>query len=335
MVNFYRNKKVFITGHTGFKGHWLSRILHLFGANVVGYALEEPVRNSIAYFGDIRNLENLKKVFDDVKPEIVFHLAAQPIVRESYSNPVYTYETNIIGTLNILECLRLSDSVKSFVNVTTDKVYAEMDEQFWGYRENDTLGGYEPYSNSKACSELVTESYKNSFLKNKGIAVSTLRAGNVIGGGDISKDRIIPDCVRNVVGNKPIVIRHPLSIRPYQHVLDALFAYLTVAWKQYDNPELSTCYNVGPEEESIVTTGNLVKVFCSAWGEGVTWREESDNGPREASFLKLDNSKLKSKIGFYPKWDISTAVQKTVEWEKANIDGNDITDEQIRSYMED
>lgn len=333
LVNFYKGKRIFITGHTGFKGNWLYRILKLLGANITGYALKEPKRESIGEFGDIRDYAKLKNAFERASPQIVFHLAAQPIVRESYINPMYTYETNVIGTVNLLECIRQSDCVKSFVNVTTDKVYSEFEENIWGYRENDPLGGYDPYSSSKACSELVTESYKKSFLLTKGIAVSTVRAGNVIGGGDFSVDRIIPDCVRAAKNNKMIIVRNSCSVRPYQHVLEASFAYLLVAAKQYDNLELAGSYNVGPDEKSIVTTGDLVDMFCSSWGS-ISWREENDGGPREASFLKLDNSKIKKKLNFIPKWDIRTAVSKTVEWEKAINVGNDLTDVQIKSYAE-
>lgn len=320
LVRFYKSKNVFVTGHTGFKGTWLVRILELLGANVTGYSLEN---------GDIRNFTHLKAAFDIANPEIIFHLAAQPIVRESYVNPVYTFETNVLGTVNVLECARLSDTVRTVLNVTTDKVYAEFENSVWGYRENDALGGFEPYSTSKACSELVTQSYYRSFLKDKGIAASTARAGNVIGGGDRGKDRIIPDCVNAITKGEKIIVRNPNSTRPYQHVLEALYAYLLVA-----QSGLSDCFNVGPENENMVTTGELCDLFCEQWSDGASWETKEDKRYREADFLKLDNSKAKKFLMFYPKWNILTSIKKTVEWEKANLEGNDITEVQIREYFD-
>ncbi len=275
MLEFYNGKRVFITGHTGFKGSWLCKILVNSGAVVTGYSLEPPTTPSLfeianigesitSIIGDIRDYNSLKKAFDEARPEIVLHLAAQPIVRESYKNPAYTYETNVMGTVNILECVRNSDCVKSFLNVTTDKVYFNK-EWAWGYRENEELDGFDPYSNSKSCSELVTHSYKNSFFADGKIAISTARAGNVIGGGDFASDRIIPDCVRAASENRAIIVRNPYSTRPYQHVLEPLFAYLTIAEKQYNNAKFSGWYNVGPEECDCVTTGELVDLFCDLW----------------------------------------------------------------------
>lgn len=346
-LEFYKNKKVLVTGHTGFKGTWLCEILTFLGAEVSGYALPpqtdpnifdltqtEKRMNSI--IGDIRDLQTLEKVFQEVKPEIVFHLAAQPIVRESYKNPVETYETNVMGTVNVLECVRKNDSVKSFLNVTTDKVY-ENKEWCWGYRETDPLDGYDPYSNSKSCSELVTHSYKKSFLKEHGIAISTARAGNVIGGGDFSIDRIIPDCIRAAESNEPILVRNPYSIRPYQHVLEPLFAYLLIAEKQYNDIKLEGYYNVGPDEKDCITTGNLVSLFCEKWSEDIKWQNCNVDGPHEAGFLKLDCSKIKMKLGWKPCWDVEMAIEKTVEWEKKYINKEDlqiITIEQIRKYTE-
>lgn len=275
MLEFYNGKRVFITGHTGFKGSWLCKILVNSGAVVTGYSLEPPTTPSLfeianigesitSIIGDIRDYNSLKKAFDEARPEIVLHLAAQPIVRESYKNPAYTYETNVMGTVNILECVRNSDCVKSFLNVTTDKVYFNK-EWAWGYRENEELDGFDPYSNSKSCSELVTHSYKNSFFADGKIAISTARAGNVIGGGDFASDRIIPDCVRAASENRDIIVRNPYSTRPYQHVLEPLFAYLTITEKQYNNAKFSGWYNVGPEECDCVTTGELVDLFCDLW----------------------------------------------------------------------
>lgn len=261
MKEFYKGKKVIVTGHTGFKGTWLCEILKCFGAKVIGYALEPPTTPSLfeltemdkgmtSYIGDIRDLTHLKEVFAKERPEIVIHMAAQPIVRESYREPVDTYAINVMGTVNVLESVRLTDSVKSVVNVTTDKVYRN-NEWEKGYVETDILDGYDPYSNSKSCSELVTHSYIQSFLQEQGIAVSTCRAGNVIGGGDFAKDRIIPDCVRAASKGEQIIVRNPYSTRPYQHVLESLFAYLMVAKAQYENLGLAGCYNVGPDDQKI------------------------------------------------------------------------------------
>ena len=243
-LSFYKNKSVLVTGHNGFKGTWLCKMLINASAKVTGYALNPPTNPSLfelcglashmsSISGDVRELEKLKSVFDDAKPEIVIHMAAQPIVRDSYKDPVYTYDVNVMGTVNVLECVRMSDSVKSFVNVTTDKVYRNK-EWMWGYREDEELNGYDPYSNSKSCSELVTDSFKNSFFKERDIAITTVRAGNVIGGGDFANDRIIPDCIRAAQDNRDIIVRNPYSTRPYQHVLEPLAAYLLIAQAQYE-----------------------------------------------------------------------------------------------------
>lgn len=246
--------------------------------------------------GDIRDLESMEKAFDKAQPEIVLHLAAQPIVRDSYKDPRYTYETNVMGTVNILECVRKYPSVRSFLNVTTDKVYHN-NEWVWGYRENEPLDGFDPYSNSKSCSELVTHSYKNSFFADGYTAISTARAGNVIGGGDFANDRIIPDCVRAVEAGKKIGVRNPYSTRPYQHALEPLFAYLMIAQKQYEDGKYAGWYNVGPDEMDCVTTGQLVDLFCQKWGNGLSWENQAEkNAPHEANFLKLDCSKIKSTL---------------------------------------
>jgi len=278
MLEFYRGKTVLITGHTGFKGSWLCKILGEAGAHVIGYSLEPPTEPSLfkiaalddpsvqgggavtSIIGDVRDLAKLEEVFAKYQPEIVLHLAAQPLVRESYKNPRGTYEINVMGTVNICECVRLNPCVKSFLNVTTDKVYHN-NEWAWGYRENEPLDGYDPYSNSKSCSELVTHSYINSFFCDMDVAVSTARAGNVIGGGDFAADRIIPDCVRAVESGKPISIRNPYSTRPYQHVMEPLFAYLMIAQRQYEDKKYAGFYNVGPDECDCVTTGELVQLF--------------------------------------------------------------------------
>ncbi len=346
-LSFYKNKKIFVTGHTGFKGSWLCKILVNAGAVVTGYSLEPPTRPSLfeltdteskisSVIGDIRDYDSLKKAFDEAKPEIVLHLAAQPIVRDSYTNPAYTYETNVMGTVNILECIRTSSSVRSFLNVTTDKVYKNK-EWAWGYRENEELDGYDPYSNSKSCSELVTHSYKNSFFSDGRVAVSTARAGNVIGGGDFANDRIIPDCVRAAIDKKDIIVRNPFSTRPFQHVLEPLFAYLMIAARQYDDIKYAGCYNVGPDEADCYRTGDLVDMFVRLWGEDLSWINKYDGGPHEASFLKLDCSRLKSTFGWKPRWNLETAVEKTIEWTKCMLESGDIDacmDKQIAEFLQ-
>ena len=346
-LSFYKDKTVFITGHTGFKGSWMCKVLTSLGAKVVGYSLEAPTTPSlfeiakieneiVSIIGDIRDKDKLCEALQQYKPEIVIHMAAQPLVRESYADPVYTYETNVMGTVNICEAVRLCDSVKSFVNVTTDKVY-QNNEWEYGYRETDRLNGYDPYSNSKSCSELVTSSYINSFLNHKDIAVSTCRAGNVIGGGDFAKDRIIPDCVRAMESNLEIVVRNPYSTRPYQHVLEPVVAYLILAAEQYKNKGLAGNYNIGPDECDCVSTGALVDLFCSKWGDGAAWKNVAEkNAPHEANFLKLDCSKIKAVLGWKPKWHITDAVEKIAEWSKIYLSGNDISevmDKQIKEYL--
>ncbi len=346
-LSFYNGKRVFVTGHTGFKGSWLCFALSLVGAKVTGYSLAPEKEQSLfsmlkledkvnSVIGDIRDKENLKKTFLQQQPEVVFHLAAQPLVLESFENPVYTYETNVLGTVNILECVRLTPSVKSFLNVTTDKVY-ENNEWEWGYRENDRLNGYDPYSNSKSCSELVTDSYKKSFFSDNSCAISTARAGNVIGGGDFSENRIIPDCVRFASEDKPIIIRNPQSTRPYQHVLEPIFAYLLIAKQQYQDVSFAGCYNIGPDDIDCVTTKTLVEIFCKTWGEASYQVQTDKNAPHEANFLKLDCSKIKKTFGWSPKMNVCQAVQKTVEWSKAFInsqgDVEEITKKQISEYM--
>lgn len=345
-LEFYRNKKVLVTGHTGFKGSWLCKLLENYGAEVIGYSLNPPTEPSLfkianiesdvkSITGDIRDLSKLKEVFDDFQPEIVLHLAAQPIVRDSYKDPVYTYETNVIGTVNICECVRKSSSVKSFLNVTTDKVYLNKEWE-WGYRENEELDGFDPYSNSKSCSELVTHSYKRSFFDEKGIAVSTARAGNVIGGGDFSNDRIIPDCVRAALSNKEIIVRNQYSTRPYQHVLEPLYAYLMIAAKQYEDSKYEGYYNVGPDDVDCFQTGALVDTFVKLWGNDLCWSCQSDGGPHEANFLKLDCSKLKKTFNWKPRWNLELALEKVVEWSKCWQSGGDVRecmDRQIKEFL--
>lgn len=346
-LDFYNGKRVFVTGHTGFKGSWLCRMLIMAGAEVTGYSLVPPTEPNLfsvsgvekeinSVIGDIRDREALKAAFENAQPEIVLHLAAQPIVRDSYKNPAYTYETNVMGTVNILECIRNSDCVKSFLNVTTDKVYKN-NEWEWGYRENEPLDGFDPYSNSKSCSELVTHSYKSSFFADGRTAISTARAGNVIGGGDFANDRIIPDCIRAAAKNEVIVVRNPYSTRPYQHVLEPLFAYLLIAQKQYENISAAGWYNVGPDECDCVTTGKLAGIFCDKWGSGVSWKNVAEaNAPHEANFLKLDCSKLKAAFGWKPRWHVDEAVERTVEWSRVYFEKGDIPgimEKQIEEFM--
>ncbi len=332
-LSFYKGKRIFITGHTGFKGTWLCRMLVNAGAEVTGYSLKgggkpdlfelcgmpDRIRHNT---GDIRDRAALKKAFDEAQPEIVVHLAAQPIVRSSYRDPAYTYETNVMGTVNLLECVRTGSGVKSFLNVTTDKVYRNR-EWAWGYRENEELDGYDPYSNSKSCSELVTASYKRCFLEEKRMAVSTARAGNVIGGGDFAPDRIIPDCVRAASEKKTLIVRSPFSVRPYQHVLEPLCAYLMIAAAQYEDGRYAGNYNVGPDEEDCLCTGELADLFAKYWGGDFQWTGGCFEGPHEANFLKLDCARLRSVFGWKPRWNLEQAVKKTVEWYQCWLDGGD------------
>ena len=336
-----------MTGHTGFKGSWLCHLLLYLGAEVTGYATLPPTDPSIyeltglsgrihSVIGDVRDGEKLKNAMREAEPEIVLHLAAQPIVRESYRNPVYTYETNVMGTVHVLEAVRAVESVRSFLNVTTDKVY-QNNEWEWGYRETDPLDGYDPYSNSKSCSELVTHSYQKSFFTDGRCAISTARAGNVIGGGDFAADRIIPDCVRAVLTGQDIIVRNPFSTRPYQHVLEPLCAYLMIAMRQYEDNRFSGNYNVGPDDRDCVTTGELADLFCASWGDGMRWINKYDGGPHEANFLKLDCSRIKSVFGWKSVWRVSEAVERTVAWSRVYEAGEDVTGvmgRQIGEYLQ-
>ncbi len=331
ILSKYKGKRVLVTGHTGFKGSWMCRVLLNSGAIVTGYALEPPTDPSIfdltdmasemdSVIGDIRDLKHLKETFEKAKPEIVIHMAAQPIVRASYDDPVYTYETNVMGTVNVLECIRLTPGVRSFVNVTTDKVYRN-NEQNIAFKEGDYLDGYDPYSNSKSCSELVTSSYRKSFFGSddkKTVAISTMRAGNVIGGGDFAKDRIVPDCVRAALAGEDIIVRNPYSIRPFQHVLEPVMAYLSLAMIQYDDPGYAGNYNIGPDDEDCLTTGTLASAFCDEWkrvtGKDIKWIDRFDGGPHEAKFLKLNCDHIKETLGWKPVWNAYDAINRTIEW---------------------
>lgn len=335
-MSFFRGKRVFVTGHTGFKGTWLCRMLTGAGAIVTGYSLEPPTNPSLfelaglesrmtSIIGDVRDLARMRQAFEQAQPEIVLHLAAQPIVRDSYKDPHYTYETNVMGTVNLLECIRLSKGVKSVLNVTTDKVYHN-NEWCWGYREDEPLDGFDPYSNSKSCSELVTHSYINSFFQGPDApAVSTARAGNVIGGGDFANDRIVPDCVRAMAAGQPIGVRNPYSTRPYQHVLEPLSVYLTIVQKQYEDKRYAGFYNVGPDDCDCVTTGELVELFCRCWGEGAAWENKAEvNAPHEANFLKLDCSRVKMVFGWKPRWHIVECMDMVCRFSKVYLSGGDV-----------
>lgn len=345
-LSFYKGKRVFVTGHTGFKGSWLCKMLANAGAIVTGYSLNPPTSPSLfeiaaieqdihSVIGDIRDYPSLKAAFDEAQPEIVLHLAAQPIVRDSYKDPAYTYETNVMGTVNILECVRNSSYVRSFLNVTTDKVYLNK-EWAWGYRENEELDGYDPYSNSKSCSELVTHSYKNSFFADGRVGISTARAGNVIGGGDFANDRIVPDCIRAAIKHEDIIVRNPFSTRPYQHVLEPLYAYLMIAAMQYEDGKYAGYYNVGPDDCDCFQTGALVDLFVKHWGDDMKWINRYDGGPHEANFLKLDCSKLKTTFSWKPHWNLDKAIAMVVEWSKCWVDNGDIRtcmDKEIDEFL--
>ena len=346
-LSFYKDKKVLITGHTGFKGAWLSKILINAGAKVVGYSLEAPTCPSLfelsgiegsmtSYIADIRDLQKLSEVFEKEQPEIVLHLAAQAIVRDGYRDPVFTYATNVMGTVNICECVRQNPCVKSFLNVTTDKVYENCENNI-AFTEDMALDGYDPYSNSKSCSELVTHSYKKSYFDLSGTPVSTCRAGNVIGGGDFAKDRIIPDCVRAMEKGETIIVRNPNSTRPYQHVLEPLKIYLMIAQKQYEDSSYQGYYNVGPDDRDCRTTGQLVTLFCDLWGEGADWKDISEkNAPHEANYLRLDTKKVKETFSWSPRWSVEEAVNKIIEWTKVYLADGDIPaimDKQISEFF--
>ena len=320
MKAFYNNKNILVTGHTGFKGIWLTKMLQMLEARVTGFSLEPPTEEGKLIFPKIIG-NDVRSIKGDVR---------------DYEDPVYTYDVNVMGTVNFMECVRKSNTVRSCVVVTTDKVY-DNKEWAWGYRENDTLNGKDPYANSKSCAELVVSCYKKSFLSNRDIAISTMRAGNVIGGGDFSKDRIIPDCVRAVMAGNKIHVRNPHSLRPYQHVMEALSAYLLVAFKQFENSTLADSYNIGPCEQDALTTGQIADMFCNAWGDGLNWYS-SGNGSadnKEARLLWLDCSKIKTIFGWQPVWEIQKAIEKTAVWYKGYMADEDLkilTEHQIEEY---
>ncbi len=342
---FWKNKKVFITGHTGFKGSWLSIWLSTLGAKVYGYALDPPTNPSLfkianvfnvlekSTIADVRDYPTLRSEIKKVNPEIIFHLAAQPLVRESYKVPMDTYSVNVIGTVNILEAARSIDALGALVNVTTDKVY-ENKEWFWGYRENEPLGGYDPYSSSKACSEIVTSAYRNSFFNKKKLASG--RAGNVIGGGDWATDRLIPDIIRTFIDKKILVIRNPKSIRPWQHVLEPLAGYMILAQKIFESKglEYSDSFNFGPDEQDARSVEYIVKKIVSLWPEKISYEIQQNSDYHEANYLRLDNSKAKSLLGWFPRWDINTALVQITDWTTSYIQKENLLEKCIKQIQD-
>ncbi len=349
---FFKNRRIFITGHTGFKGSWLCLWLQRLGAKITGYALEPPTEPNLfdlcnisqfidSIHGDVRNQKTLQTAMEYAEPEIVIHMAAQPLVRNSYKNPVETYEINVMGTINLFEAVRQVDGIRAVINVTTDKVY-ENKEWIWGYRENEPLGGYDPYSSSKACSELVTSAYRNSFFNplkynDHGVAVASVRAGNVIGGGDWGTDRLIPDCVRSLLTNQPVMIRNPDAVRPWQHVLEPLRGYLMLAQKMCEEgPRYSQAWNFGPYESDARPVKWITQRICSLWGSDSSYNIDPGNHPHEATYLKLDCSKAAKELGWRPIWTLDEALKKIIEWTLAYQNGEDLREiclKQIMEYM--
>ena len=327
--DFWRSKRVFLTGHTGFKGGWLSLWLQSMGVELHGLALEPPTTPSLFSVaqvsgdmachtvGDIRDLATVQKAMQAAQPEIVIHMAAQPLVRLSYALPVETYATNIMGTVHVLEAARHASSVKAVVVVTTDKCY-ENNEWAWGYRENEPMGGHDPYSNSKGCAELVTSAYRRSFLQRKGVAVATARAGNVIGGGDWAADRLVPDILRAFEKNQPVVIRNPHATRPWQHVLEPLSGYLSLAEHLYTHGHtFAEGWNFGPKDDDARPVTWIVEHMAKQWGNGASWKQDGGTHLHEANYLKLDISKAKARLGWQPRWDLTHSLGKIVEWHLA------------------
>ncbi|MEI8355844.1 MAG: CDP-glucose 4,6-dehydratase [Deltaproteobacteria bacterium] len=337
--NFFQGKKVFVTGHTGFKGSWLSLWLHLLGGKVTGYSLNPPTNPSLyklanvdelvdSVIADVRDGERLSAAMQAASPEIVIHMAAQPLVRDSYKMPAETYSINVMGTVNLLEAVRNCKSVKAVVNVTTDKCY-ENREWVWGYRENEAMGGYDPYSSSKGCSELVTAAYRNSYFNPQdyhqhGVALASARAGNVIGGGDWAVDRLIPDCIRALLNDEKIIVRNPGAIRPWQHVLEPLYGYLLLAEKLYtDGCNYVGGWNFGPADDDAKPVEWIVKKLCAIWGEGACYAVDEGNHPHEAHYLKLDCSKAKTALRWQPRMNLEQALCSIIEWTELYKDGGD------------
>ncbi|MDR3217845.1 MAG: CDP-glucose 4,6-dehydratase [Dysgonamonadaceae bacterium] len=354
LLNSYKGKKVFLTGHSGFKGSWMCLLLNQLGAEVYGYALNPPTNPSLyevakikelitSYIADVRDYQALSKALLEVQPDMVIHLAAQALVRDSYKNPLDTYSINVMGTVNLLEAIRHTKSVRAVVNVTTDKCY-ENREWLWGYRENEPMGGYDPYSNSKACSELVTSSFRSSFFnpadygKTHQVALASARAGNVIGGGDWASDRLIPDFIRTIGHGEKVKIRSPYAIRPWQHVLEPLSGYLMLGAKLLmDGSKYAEAWNFGPNDSDAKTVEWMIGKLCNLWGEDASYEIDTNPQPHEATCLKLDCSKAKTRLGWYPKWDIETAINNIVEWTKAykqGVEMRSFCEKQILQYFE-
>ena len=358
LTDSYENRKILITGHTGFKGGWMSLWLSMLGAEVVGYSLEPPSKPSLFETiglskdfvedirGDVREFAKLYKVFSEYRPDIVFHLAAQPLVRLSYREPILTYETNVMGTVNVLEAARQTESVRVIVNVTSDKCY-ENKEWVWGYRENDPMGGHDPYSSSKGCSELITSAYSNSFFspetygKDHKMALASVRAGNVIGGGDWGEDRLVPDCVRSLSKGKEIVIRHPEAIRPWQHVLEPLFGYLLVGARLWTGgSHYSGAWNFGPSDDEVWTVEEVVREVIRLWGHGSSYQADPEKHVHEANWLKLDCSKARIKLGWKPRFSVAQSLKKSIDWYRLFYQGTEMeklrefTEKQIQQYCQ-
>jgi len=346
---FWKNRRVLLTGHTGFKGSWLSIWLQNMGAEVRGIALTSPTVPSLFEVArvsdgmehriiDIRNFADVMQQMNEFNPEIVIHMAAQPLVRLSYAEPIETYSTNVMGTVHILEAARRSGAVKAIVNVTTDKCY-ENKEWIWGYREHEPMGGYDPYSSSKGCSELVSSAYRTSYLKDEKISMATARAGNVIGGGDWSVGRLVPDIMRSLEHKEPVEIRNPKSTRPWQHVLEPLSGYLLLAENLHKyGEEFAEAWNFGPEDDDVQPVQWIVKELCGNWGGNATWCSQSGNHPHEASLLKLDISKAKQRLNWRPRWRLDKTLKNITDWHQAWLSGNDMKKkclDQIRIYEND
>jgi CDP-glucose 4,6-dehydratase len=351
-INFWRGKKVLITGNTGFKGSWMCIMLNYLGARVFGFALDPPTDPNLfvearvesltkSFIGDIRDYKTLEKIVHDIEPEIIIHMAAQSLVRESYRDPVTTYSTNVMGTVNLLDICRKTDSVKVIVNITSDKCY-ENREWHWGYRENEPMGGYDPYSNSKGCSELVTSAFRNSYFNHNTTqaheaVVASARAGNVIGGGDWASNRLIPDIIRSFLKKEIIKIRNPKSIRPWQHVLEPISGYLLLAEKCFkEGHYFAQGWNFGSDDRDAKDVEWITKMMCKLWGRGASYELDTEPGPHEANYLKLDSSKSKMELGWYPKWNIEKSLTTIVEWNLQRLDKLDMlksTEKQIEIYL--
>lgn len=350
--DFWQGKRVLLTGHTGFKGSWLALWLHALGAEVIGYALPPStspnlftlanIENLITHIvGDVRDYQSLHATIKKYQPNIIFHLAAQSLVRYSYQEPVETYATNVMGTVNLLEAVRHTDGVKAVINITSDKCY-ENKEWYWGYRENDRLGGYDPYSNSKACAELVTEAYRNSFFKTthniySQVKLASVRAGNVIGGGDWALDRLIPDIMRAYLNKQTLIIRNPEAIRPWQHVLEPLSGYLLLAENLYNsNLAFSEAWNFGPDQHDVKTVAWILKHMSHLLNNEINWQIETTEQPHEARYLSLDCAKAKQNLGWHPRWYLARGLQETANWYIAYKEQQNMykyTRDQIERFM--